>query len=120
MSAELHLDPDGLRRAAVTACRIADGLDRADPGTSAAGPAGVGVGHVEERLRESVRRARDELLALASAASAAAARADETDRAVAASLRAADPGAADSGAVDSGAVDPGAGGRSPGAVADRG
>lgn len=90
MSADLHLDPDGLRRAAVTARRIADGLSMADPGPSAAGTpaAGLHVEHLQERLRESVRRARDELVTLASEASMAAARADETDRAVAAALQA--------------------------------
>ncbi|MDN5919503.1 MAG: hypothetical protein L0I76_31130 [Pseudonocardia sp.] len=92
MPADVHLDPDGLRRAAVAARRIADGLDAADPGPSAAVPsADVGVEHLRERLRESVRRARDEFETLASQACAAAARAEEADRAVAASLRATDP-----------------------------
>lgn len=89
MPADVHLDPDGLRRAAVTARRIADGLDAADPGSSAA-VVGVGVEHLQERLRESVRRARDELETLACEASAAAARMDGADTAVAASLRAID------------------------------
>lgn len=89
MPADVHLDPDGLRRAAVTARRIADGLDDVDPGSSPVG-VGVDVEHRQERLRESVRRARDELETLACEACAAAVRVDGADRAVAASLRAID------------------------------
>lgn len=104
MPADVHLDPDGLRRAAVTARRIADGLDAADPGPSAA-DVGVGVEHRQERLRESVRRVRDELEMLACEACAAAARTDGADGAVAASLR---------------AVDSSGGFRAPGPITGRG
>ena len=80
MPADLHLDPDGLRRAAATARRIADGLDAAlESGAQPVGgrPAEVG---------RTVRRARNELLGLAEAADGALARAEAADREAARAL----------------------------------
>ncbi|MET0189276.1 MAG: hypothetical protein ABW212_09775 [Pseudonocardia sediminis] len=88
MAAELHLDPDGLRRVAHTARRIVDGLDAAAaPLPSAAGPA---VERAQEDLRQTVLRIRDELLGLADGATTAAAGAEEADRAAADRLRSSD------------------------------
>lgn len=87
MRADLQLDPDGLRRVAHAARRIADRLAAADPGPSAAG---ADLELRQERLRESVRRARDELSALAACAASAAARVEDADRVAAGALRAID------------------------------
>lgn len=84
MSADLQLDPDGVRRVARSARRIADRLDGVDPGPPVAGP---DIGHLQDRLSEAVRRSREELLALATEATSVADRADEADRVAGMSLR---------------------------------
>lgn len=82
--ADLHLDPEALRRAAYAARRIADGLDAAAaPLPRAVEPV---LDRAQEDLRDAVLRVRGELLDLAGAAAAAATRAEEADRAVASRL----------------------------------
>ncbi len=85
MPADLHLDPEALRRAGRAAARIAGALDAATPPLpSAAGPA---VERAQQEIRDVVLRVRGELLGTACAVSAAAGRAEEADRSAAAGMR---------------------------------